>query len=469
MRGKTNKDIVIILSYILCFTCFLTQYSVFKCIAQEFNGKELNGNIQNIIKHGVGKIITDPTGSEYYDSLLKEYSRHIAAIKPFDYKKIKNYLDFINRNLNPYYLKLNFLCNGNKKEYKNGNSTCTGVLSLKEKRIGGKLRVQTDWKKKDKTKPNKDWASKEYLLGNYISLKYKDLGVDNSNVLFKVNDNGSDDYKYTIKYTKSFQIQPTSIVNASIAHNNIDYLSEVHELDIINRLDNTEYEVYRTHYNYKPSNLLLELRYKLLCDNAIEYSVGYVNRYTKYSHLKTHPIADIDETLGKETNYNINHVYFVTKILNLGLTFYAGYEYDFHHKNKHITGAIFYKKTFYDYFIDISFLHSNREWENKEGNTFINNRKVSDSYIASRIGKKIEIKNDFIKNIQPYITILQDYKHRKKAGKTEIDKKKEKNLQKGVGAVIVPSLKNLRDLEADLFYLQDKRDKSVILSLKLKF
>lgn len=135
MRSKNKSSAFTPLFYLICV--FL------QIIAIKLSGKD--NTIDTVIKNVFYEVVVDKTGSEYYDQLLATYAKHISDIKTFNHQKINTYLKFINRNLKPYPIELEFSCNNTNN--KGESNVCTGFLSLKKKEISGEFVFGTYLKK----------------------------------------------------------------------------------------------------------------------------------------------------------------------------------------------------------------------------------------------------------------------------------------------------------------------------------
>lgn len=462
MRGKNKSSAFTPLFYLICI--FL------QIIAIELSAKD--NTIDTVIKNGFYEVVVDKTGSEHYDQLLATYAKHISDIKPFNHQKINAYLKFINRNLKPYRIELEFSCNNTNN--KGESNVCTGFLSLKKKEISGEFVFGTYLKKEAEQESSIEGASEHYSdpkfypQRSYMHLNYKDLGFEDSDLQLLVGNKYHKNYQYEIKYTKSFQQHATSIIKASISHNNIDYLSDILHVDIKGKLQSHNLEENEVeNYQSKASNLLLDTHYKFLHKDSVEYTVGYSYRYTSYSHLKNPSNKKL--FLKDLPKYHINHVYAVSKILNHDLIFYIGYENDFSNKYRHIASAMFYKKSLQNYFFDLTIFNSDRKWKNENNDHY----KVDDFYSSAKIGKKISVNSSIINDFSPYVILTYDNKSRR--GRS-ITISKEQNVQQGLGVTMTAKIDGrLKNIEADLLYLNgrkigfNKKSESILLSFNVKF
>ncbi|RST64476.1 hypothetical protein [Candidatus Aquarickettsia rohweri] len=386
-----------------------------------------------------------PSGSDYYDGILKRYATYLENIKPFDENKILEYVHFINRMLYPNSINLI----PNNCSDKNFLHQCCATLSFIKTNISANFDLNSE-QKALLSQDSKDG----FLYHNNFSIKYKDQWFKNSRLDYELKSNYSSNNQHKIKYTKLFEVSPTKFISTSVSYDNYDYLADIHGLDNLNNFVNNELTNENNKYrNYSSSNLVLSINYTTLNDHNKEYTVGYANRYAKYRH-----------NFGLEKNhiYNINNIYTIIRLHELGVSFYLGNEFSFNEKYRNTVAAVFYKKDFKDYFFNSLLMYGDR--------------KMNDDYKAKyynselKMGKTIDAPGRTFKYIIPsfslnYISILGYGINNKKLNKNTKNK-----LQKVVGVTLVPKNKVYNKANLNFSYWQiNNAQKGVSFSINLNF
>lgn len=393
------------------------------------------------------QIITISSGSAHDDQMLKEYAAHIANIKPYSRRKVLEYINFVNRNIYPNNIDLVLHNCGDKDHSK---QYMTLAFGTKESAINFEVNSN------ELGLGYQDYAA-EFLKMNRFSLNHKNLNLEGKALYNGLSEDINN--QYNIKYNKVWVISPTEFVNTNVSYNNFDYLSDIYISDIYNTLLSNNFVI--NDVNFISSNFVLGVDYTALKNQNVEYTIGFTSSYTKY-----HPKFGIT----RDYDYNINNIYAITRLHELGVSFYLDNEFIASKKYRNTAAAVFYEKKFKNYFLNILFMYNDRRANLNDKIKYFN--------YDFKIGKHIYISHNILKRIKPHISIgcvdiLNDlsnsniHLNQKNNVKIGYDIRNKFKKEVGISVLLTNKNNNMYALNVSGFHI-DKNLKGVSLSMNVR-